>query len=168
MNTERSRILRGIALLIGALGCASLRNIPALGISPLTISLIEGLIFVCLLAAARFFCWQMAVVIGAAVPLYLWGLSFLDGFMVPVNILVNLVLTLCMYLLKKNPCRYWLCVLMLTAVGFAVLFFGSTAAIRIVKREHISRTLLEAWNTNFYSLFSLLGASAVCAVSYRK
>jgi len=165
---NRSRVLRGIILLIGAISCASLRNISEVGISPFVITAIEGLIFICLLAAARFSCWQMAAVIGAVVPLYLWGLGFMDGFMVPVSILVNLVLTFCMYLLQKKSRSYWLGVLMLTTIGFAVLFFGSTAAIWIVKREHISRTMLEAWNTHFYSLFSLLGASAVCAAPYKK
>ena len=94
MSTEASknRILWGIVLLIGAINCASLRNIPAMGISPLVIGIIEGLIFVCLLAAARFSYWQMAAVIGIIVPLYLWGLRFLDGFMIPVNVLVNLSL----------------------------------------------------------------------------
>ena len=170
MSTERkrSRMLWGIGLLIGAIGCASLRNIPAIGISPLASVVIEGLIFACLLAAARFSCRQTAAIIGAAVPLHLWGLGFMDGFMIPVSILVNLSLTLCMHLLQKKSLPYWLSVLTLTAVGFAVLFFGSTAVIWIVKRESIVRTAAEAWNTNFYGLFSLLGASAVCAVPYRK
>ncbi len=170
MNSDANKnsMLWGIVLLIGAVNCASLRNIPALGISPLAIAVIEGLIFMCLLAAARFSYWQIAAVISAVVPVYLWGLSFADGFMVPVSILVNLSLTVCVYLLRKMPTPYWLSVLMLTAVGFAALFFGSAVAIWIVKREHISRTLLEAWNTNVYSLFSLLGASAVCAAPCRK
>ena len=170
MSTEASknRILWGIVLLIGAINCASLRNIPAMGISPLVIGIIEGLIFVCLLAAARFSYWQMAAVIGVIVPLYLWGLRFLDEFMIPVNILVNLSLVGGMQMLKKKPLPYLLGVTVLSAVGYVVLFFGSTAAIWIVKRESIVRTLLEAWNTNVYCIFSLLGAAALCTIQSRK
>ena len=104
---RRNRLIWGVLLLIGALGAASLRNNPALGIMPAAIGVIECLIFACVLTAARLSDWRMAVLISAAVPVYLWAQRFLDGFMVPVDILVNLTMLLFMW--RTTPPRTTTC-----------------------------------------------------------
>ena len=169
MTEERkSRLIWGGLLLVGALGCASLRNNPALGITPLAIGIIDALIFVCILTAVRFSDWRMAAVIALATPVYLWAQRFLDGFMIPVDMLINMTMLSCMGLVLKKSWAYALNVVVLAAPAFAVMLLASTMAIWIVKDENVIRALIVAWNTDAYSALSLLGAALVCAPHGKK
>ena len=161
-ETDKSRIGWGLMLFFGAVACASMRNNPQWGMSPLAIGLIEGLVFVCILLAVRYSCQYTGILIGVLVPIYWWLLSFQDGFMVPVEMLTNLMLVFGMNWVLPKKWNSWLKVLLVTGAAFAVTILGSTAAIWIVKKESVVRSLIEAWNTDFYVGLSLLGAAAVC------
>lgn len=169
MNEERrNRLIWGFVLLIGALGCASLRNNPDIGISPLTVGIIEGMIYACVLMAARLSDWRMAALIALTLPVYLWTQRFLDGFMIPVDMLVNLTLIGCMRLAMKKGWRYAANVAVLTIPAFAAMLIAGAAAVCIVKQESVLRSLIVAWNTDVYSLLSILGAALVCAPYTKK
>lgn len=162
---RRNRLIWGVMLLIGALGCASLRNNPVLGIGPFAIGLIEGLIFACILAAVRVSGWRMASAIAAITPIFLWMQRFLDGYMVPVEILINMTLIGAMQMVLKKKRPYALNVVMLAIPAYAVMLLASAAAIWVVKEERIIRALIIAWNTDAYSGLSLLGAALVSTLS---
>ena len=159
---RKNRLIWGALLLVGAFGCASLRNNPALGITPLAVGVIEGLIYVCFLMAMRLSDWRMAAVIAVATPIYLWAQRFLDGFMIPVDILVNMTLLGCMAVILKKKWPYWAKGLFLALPAFMVMIIGSTIAIWLVKNERIVRALIVAWNTDVYSGLSILGAALAC------
>ncbi|MBQ2957137.1 MAG: hypothetical protein IJE08_11820 [Clostridia bacterium] len=160
-DERRNRIMWGIMLLVGALGSVSLRNNPALGITPFAVGVIQSAVFVCLMFAVRLSGWKMAALIAAVVPLCLWLQRFLDGFMIPVEMLVNLTMVGCMSLILGKKWHY---LIRAAAVAFPVFFVmlaGSCVAIRIVKEESFVRALIVAWNMTAYSVFSILGAVAV-------
>lgn len=160
MTEERKRrFIWGCMLLIGALGSASLRNNPALGITPLAVAVIDALIYICLLLTVRFSGWKMAVFTALITPVYLWAQRFLDGFMIPVDMLVNLALIGSMYLALKAKINYYLQVILLTAAGILAMLISGTAVLWIVKEDNLIHSFLIAWNTNIYSYFSLLGAA---------
>ena len=164
----RKRILWGAVLMVGAAACAAMKNTSVWGVYPIGRGISNGLIFACLLAAVRWSGWQAAGVIGMIVPMQLWGMRLLDGFMVPVDIMTNLVLIAGMHLVLKRSWKYWNAVLFLTAAAFCATNLGSTAAIWLVKRESVARAMLLAWNTTLFSLFSVLGASAICVPFERR
>ena len=159
---RRNRLIWGVLLLIGALGAASLRNNPALGIMPAAIGIIECLIFACVLTAARLSDWRMAVLISAAVPVYLWAQRFLDGFMVPVDILVNLTMLLFMCRVCGRMTSRLMNILLLVVPAFVVMLLGSAVALWVVKGDSFIRGLIVAWNTDLYSALSILGAAVLC------
>ncbi len=159
---KKSRLTWGILLLVGALGCASLRNNPALGIHPTAVLVIQGLIFVCILSAVRVSDWKIALLISVVTPVYLWLQRFLDGYMVPVEILVCAVMTGLMAVLLRGRWPWWSRVLALALPTFAVMLLGSTVAIWLVKRESLQRSLIVAWNAVLYSGLGILGAALVC------
>ena len=164
MTEERkNRLIWGGMLLIGALGCASLRNNPALGISPLAVGVIEALIFACIITAVRIVDWRMAAVIALVTPIYMWMQRFLDGYMIPVEMLMNAMLISSMGLNLKKNWSYGVSVAVLTLPTFAVMLTASAMAIWLVKDASIMRALIIAWNTDVYSGLSLLGAALVCA-----
>lgn len=157
----KRRITWGILLMVGALGCASLRNNPALGIQPLAIAVIEGLIYVCLLVSMRLADWRITVLTALVTPVYLWMQRFLDGFMIPVEILVNITLIGCMYAVRKHRLKYHWTVLLLIVPTILVMLLGNTAALCLVKDEGFIRSFVFAWNTDVYTFFSLIGAVLV-------
>ena len=164
---KRNRLIWGALLMIGALGSASLRNNPALGISPLAIGVIEGMIFACILAAVRVSDWRMAAGIALVTPVFLWAQRFLDGYMIPVDMAVNLTMVGCMMLAMK--CRkYWINVILLALPAYVVLLLGGTTAIWLVKNENLIRSMIVAWNMDFYSGLSILGATLLCAPHAKK
>ena len=163
MNEEKkSRLMWGCMLLVGALGSISLRNNPEIGITPVAVGIVDGLVFACILMAVRVADWRMSAVIALASPVFMWSQRFLDGFMIPVEILINLTLIGSMLLIMKNRWRYVMNVAVLMLPAFAMMLLAETAAIWIVKEEKVLRALIIAWNTDVYSVFSLLGAVLVC------
>ena len=163
----KNRMTWGVMLLVGALGSASLRNNPALGISPLAVGVIESMIFICIMAAVRVSDWRMAAAIALATPMFLWAQRFLDGYMIPVDMAVNLTLVGCMLLAMKNR-NYWVAVILLALPAYTVLLLGGTAAIWLVKNENLIRSLIVAWNMDVYSGLSILGAALICAPHVKK
>ena len=113
--------------------------------------------------AVRLSDWRMAAAIAVATPVYLWAQRFLDGFMIPVEIMVNMALLGCMRVVLKIRKPYWLKVVLLSVPAFLVMLIGNTVAIWLVKDESIVRALIVAWNTEVYSCLSILGAALVCA-----
>lgn len=169
MDEKNNRLMWGVMLLVGALGCASMRNNPVLGISPLMIGIIEGVIYICIMSAVRVSGWRMAALIALITPVYLWMQRFLDGFMIPVEMAVNLTLIGCMGLILKSENKnYWINTAVLAIPAFAVLLLAATVAISVVKDEGIIRALILAWNTDFYSGISILGASMICTPFSKK
>lgn len=164
---RRNRLICGTMLLIGALGCASMRNNPELGISPLTVGIIEGLIYACIMMSVRLSDWRMAVVTALVTPVFLWSQRFLDGFMIPVDMAVNLTMIgfMCLAMRRKN---YWLNVAMLALPAYAVMLAAGTVAIWVVKDENLIRSMIVAWNTDVYAGFSILGAALACAPFAKK
>ncbi len=166
MNAEerKNRIIWGILLLIGALGSASLRNNPALGITPFAVGVIDALIFVCILCAVKFSDWKMAVIIAAATPIYLWMQRFLDGYMILVKIAANLTLvgSMCFTMTNKTKSSafVWKCAV-ITLLTCAVAFLGGAVALWIVKHESFIRSFIVSWNTELFSCLSILGAVIV-------
>ena len=158
--TEESkrRITWGLLLFLGALGSASMRNNPALGITPLAVAVIEGIIYMCLLYAVRLSGWKMAALIAVITPVYLWGQRFLDGFMIPVEVLVNLTLIVCMCAVLRLRWHYGFKVILLAGSAVLAMLLCRTTALWIVKEENLLRALIFAWNTDIYSYLSLLGA----------
>ena len=168
MTEERkNRLIWGVLLFVGALGSASLRNNPALGISPLAVGVIEGLIFACIMAAVRVSDWKMAAGIAVITPLFLWAQRFLDGYMVPAEMAVNLTMVGCMLLAMKKR-QYWIGVMLLAVPAYVVLLLGGTVAISLVKNENLIRSVIIAWNMDVYSGLSILGAALVCAPYEKK
>lgn len=168
MTDERkNRLIWGALLLVGALGSASFRNNPELGISPLAVGVIEGLIFACVMAAVRVSDWRIAAVIALVTPVFLWAQRFLDGYMVPVEAAVNLTMVGCMLLTMRSR-QYWINVILLAVPAYIVLLLGGTAAIWIVKNENLIRSAIIAWNMDVYSGLSILGAALVCAPYQKK
>ena len=169
MSEERKNsLIWGGMLLVGALGCASLRNNPALGISPLAVGIIEALIYVCILMCVRLSDWRMAAAIAVITPVYLWWMQFLDAFMIPIDILVNLTLMGCMMLALRTECKGAIAVLMLAVPAFAVLLLGEAVTMGVLKQEGVGRSLVVAWNTSLYSGLSILGSALVCTPYKRK
>lgn len=163
MTEERKhRLIWGVLLLIGALGSESLRNNPALGITPLAVGIISGAACACMLSAVRLSDWRMGALIAAIIPVFLWAQRFVDGFMVPVEILVNLTMVAVMHMLLSKRHGYLLKVLVLAASGFAVLLAGGAVALWLVKRESIARAFVTSFHTYMFDGFSLLGAAIVC------
>ena len=170
MTEERKhRLIWGVLLLIGALGSESLRNNPALGITPLAVGFISGAACACMLAAVRMSDWRMGALIAAATPVFLWSQRFMDGFMIPVEILVNLTMVAVMYgiLRRKQQC-YLISVLLLTVAGFVVLLIGGSVALWLVKHESITRAFVASFHTYMFDGFSLLGAAIVCVPTGKK
>lgn len=162
-EAKKNRMIWGALLLVGALGSASLRNNPALGISPLAIGVIDGLIFACILTAVRVSDWKAAVVIALVTPVYLFAQRFLEGFLIPVDMAVNLTLVIGMQLALKKGAGYWVNAALLALPAFAVLLIAETGAIWIVKDENLLRSLIIAWNADVYVGLSILGAALICA-----
>ncbi len=162
MNSEerKNRIIWGILLLIGALGSASLRNNPALGIMPFAVGVIEALIFGCILCAVRFSDWRMAAVIAVVTPIYLWAQRFLDGYMISVKIAANITLIGCMLLCGCVKWAFPWKILLLAVPACAVMILGGAAALWMVKHESIIRAVIVSWNTDLYSCVSVLAAAA--------
>lgn len=163
MTFERGRKAAwGITLLVAALGSAALRNHPALGIMPFTVGMIEAVAFICILMAAYKASWQASVVIALITPLFLWAQKFLDGYMIPVHMLVGLALTGCMMLVIRKNCGFLGAVIVMALPAFVVLLAGTAAALWAVKQEGILRALVGAWNTSAYTGVSMLGAAVFC------
>lgn len=165
MSSEerKNRIIWGILLLIGALGSASLRNNPALGIMPFAVGVVDALIFVCILCAVRFSDWRMAAVIAVITPIYLWMQRFLDGYMISVRIAVNLTLIGCTLLCGRVRWAFVWKVLLTGVPVCAVMILGGAVALWIVKHESIIRAAIVSWNTDLYSCVSVF-AAAVCGL----
>lgn len=169
MNSDnKHRILWGSLLIIEALGVASLRNIPALGITPLAIALIEGMIYMFFLSGVRVSSWKMAAINALIVPVYLWKQRFLDGYMVPVDMLVNLTMVACMCIVLRLQTRYPVSVLLLFVPSVLVMLLGGTVALWLVKEKSLLRSFIFSWNTDIYSYLSLLGATLICAPFHQK
>lgn len=164
---KKNRLIWGTMLLIGALGCASLRNNPVMGIGPFAVGLIEGLIYACILTAVRVSDWRMAAVIALVTPVFLWMQRFLDGYMIPVEILIGMTLIGGMRMLLGKKRAYVLNAVMVTIPAYAVMLLASAVAIWIVKEERFVRALIIAWNTDAYSGLSLLGAALVSTLNMR-
>lgn len=162
MSSEerKNRIIWGILLLIGALGSASMRNNPVLGIMPFAVGVIEALIYICILCAVRFCGWRMAAVIAVLTPIYLWAQRFLDGYMIPVEVATNLVLIGCMCLCGRVKWNFVWKTLMLALPACAVMILGGAAALWAVKHENIIRAVIVSWNTDLYPCLSVLIAAA--------
>lgn len=161
-DDQKNRLIWGLMLLIGALGSVSLRNNPALGITPFSVGVIQGAVFGCLILAVRLADRRIALVIAIVEPVYLWMQRFLDGFMVPVEVLVNMAVVGSVSLMLRKPWHYLVKTAAVTAFSFLILLSGSGAAIRIVKEESIVRALIVAWNMTAYSSLSILGAALLC------
>lgn len=169
MSEERKNsLIWGGMLFVCALGCASLRNHPALGISPLAIGFIEALIYICIMMGVRLSDWRWSAAIAVATPIYLWTMQFLDAFMIPIDILVNLTLVGCMAVVLKFRKGWFASLLMLTLPTFAMLLLSEAVALWIVKEEGLMRAMVVAWNISLYSGLSLLGAAAVCIPGRKK
>ena len=167
MDEKNNRLMWGVMLLVGALGCASMRNNPVLGISPLMIGIIEGVIYICIMSAVRVSGWRMAALIALITPVYLWMQRFLDGYMIPVEILIGMTLIGGMRMLLGKKRAYVLNAVMVTIPAYAVMLLASAVAIWIVKEERFVRALIIAWNTDAYSGLSLLGAALVSTLDMR-
>lgn len=160
---RRNSWVRGCLLLVSALGCISLRNNPMLGISPLAIGTIEALVYVCIAMCVCLSDWRMAIVIAVIVPVYLWTMRFMDAFMIPVNVLVNVVIVgSILAVVHFQPC-YAVSVLILTFPAFFTLLLSETFALWMLKHEGLKRAFIAAWNTSIYSGLSISGAALISA-----
>lgn len=163
MSEERKNpVIWGCMLLVCALGCVSLRNNPALGISPLAIGIIEAIVYICIMMCVRLSDWRLSAVIAVVTPVYLWIMRFLDAFMLPSDILVNLTMMGSMMWILRNHRKPVVSVTALVIPAFAVLLLSEAVTLWILKEEGIGRALLVAWNTSLYSGLSILSAALVC------
>ncbi len=130
---------------------------------PLAIGTIDGLVYVCMLCAMRIradsYAWGIALIL----PISLWLMRFLDGYMVPVYMAAYLTMSACMWLVMKRRWPWFLNVLLVFAPAFAASLLGNALAQWVVKREGMARAFSLAWNSNIYSALSMLGASLLCA-----
>lgn len=166
---RRNQLIWGVMLLVGALGSASLRNNPEIGITPLAVGVIEALIYVCILTCVRISDWRISSVIAIITPVYLWVQRFLDGFMVPVEIMACMTMVLTMWTVQRLKPKYPAAAALLAVPAFVVLLLGSTIALWIVRQEGAVRSFVMAWNTVFYSGISILAAALMCApISFKK
>lgn len=167
-SDNKRRILWGSLLIIGALGVASLRNNPALGITPFAVALIEGTIYMFFLSGVRLSNWKMAAINALIVPVYLWKQRFLDGYMVPIDMLVNLTMVACMCMVLHLQTCYPVSVLLLFVPSVLAMLLGGTVALWLVKEKSLLRSFIFSWNTDIYAYLSLLGVTLICAPFHHK
>ena len=169
MSEEHKKpVIWGWMLLACSLGCVSLRNNPALGISPLAIGVIEAIVYICIMMCVRLADWRLSAVIAVVTPVYLWIMRFLDAFMLPSDILVNLTMMGCMMWSIRSQRKPVVSVVMLVVPAFAVLLLSEAVTLWILKQEGIGRALLVAWNTSLYSGLSILSAALIFLPTWQR